>query len=42
MMDGYFGMNMGSFGTLMWLTWVLVLVALVLGIIWLWKQINKK
>jgi len=42
MMDGYFGMNMGPVGILMWLTWILVIVALVLGIIWLWKQVQKK
>jgi uncharacterized membrane protein len=25
----------------MWITWILVIIALVLGIIWLWKQINN-
>jgi uncharacterized membrane protein len=32
------------FGTMMifwWITWALIIVALVLFIIWLWKQIQK-
>ena len=45
----YFGhMSGGSpffFGSMMvlaWFTWLLVIIALVLGIVWLWKQIQKK
>ncbi len=45
----YFGhMGGGSpffFSSMMilgWLTWILVIVALVLAIVWLWKQIQKK
>jgi len=45
----YFGhMGGGSpffFGSMMvlgWLTWLLISIALVLVIVWLWKQIQKK
>lgn len=40
-MMGY-GNFMGGFGLLGSITWILANVALVLLIIWLWKQINKK
>ena len=39
MMSGGYGWGMGLFG---WIFGILVLVALVLLIIWLTKQINKK
>lgn len=42
MMDDFFGMNMGFFGIFGWVTWILMTVALVLAIVWLWKQIKKK
>ncbi|MDP2671796.1 MAG: hypothetical protein Q8P13_05065 [bacterium] len=32
----------GSMMVFMLLTWILVIIALVLGIVWLWKQIQKK
>lgn len=44
-MMGNYGMFSGGFGfmaVLGWLTWVLVIIALALGIVWLWKQIQKK
>ena len=45
----YFG-HMGGdsnfmFGTMMlfwWITWALFIILLVLGIVWLWKQIQRK
>ncbi|OGY25622.1 MAG: hypothetical protein A2Z24_01710 [Candidatus Woykebacteria bacterium RBG_16_44_10] len=43
-MMGSYGMMGGWFGiyaVLALLTWVLVIIALVLGIFWLWKQIQK-
>lgn len=45
MIGGYYGMMNGGFGiyaVFAWLTWVLITIALVLGIVWLWKQIKKK
>ena len=46
MMGGNFsGMMGGGFGIyalLAWLTWTLIIVALVLAIVWLWKQIQRK
>ena len=42
MMNGFYGMNMGSFGIFAWITWILLITALVLGNIWLWQKINKK
>ncbi len=43
MMAGYAGMgNFGIWAVLAWLTWILIVIALVLGIVWLWKQIQKK
>ena len=45
MMGGNYGMMGGSFGVyalLAWFTWLLVTIALVLLITWLWKQIQKK
>lgn len=29
------------YAVLAWITWILVVIALVLGIVWLWKQIQK-
>jgi len=44
MMGGSYGMNsgFGVYALLAWVTWILVISALILGIIWLWKQIQKK
>lgn len=42
MMSGNFGMMGGGGMFLGWLTWILVIIALVLVNIWLWQQINKK
>ena len=45
MMGGNFGMMSGGSGIyaiLAWVTWILVVIALVLGIVWLWKQIQKR
>ena len=45
MMGGSYGMMGGNFGlyvVLAWVTWILVTIALILGIVWLWKQIQKK
>lgn len=39
MMSGSYGLGMGIFG---WLTGILVLVILVLLVVWLIKQIQKK
>ncbi len=39
---GYSGNMMGSFGSLGFLTWILLVVFLILGIIYFWKGINKK
>lgn len=44
MFYGYDQMG-GSYGLhlfLAWVTWILVVVALILLIVWLWKQINKE
>lgn len=44
MMFDNFGMMSGG-GIqmlLVWFTWVLVIIALIMGNIWLWQQINKK
>ena len=46
MMGGNFGgMMSGSFGVyaiLVWFTWILIIIALILGIVWLWKQIQRR
>jgi len=39
MMSGSYGLGMGVFG---WLTGILILVVLVLLVVWLIKQIQKK
>ena len=39
---GMMGGNFGIYAILAWLTWTLIIVALVLVIVWLWKQIQKK
>ena len=41
-MAGNSAFFLGSMMILCWITWILVLIALVLVIIWLWKQIQKK
>jgi len=39
---GMMGSGFGVFAVLGWLTWALVITALGLLIVWLWKQIQKK
>ena len=39
---GMMGSGFGVYAILAWLTWGLIIIALVLGSVWLWKQIQKK
>lgn len=39
---GMMGGGWGSWGTLGFLTWVLVVAFLMLGIVYFWKEINRK
>ena len=42
MMGNYYGNMMGGWGIFGLITWILVLAFLVLGIIYFWKEINRK
>lgn len=39
---GYYGNMMSSWGIYGLLTWILLIVFLILGIIYFWKEINKR
>ncbi len=41
-MMGYYGNMMGGWGIFGAVTWLLVITFLVLGIIYFWKEINRK
>lgn len=41
-MMGYYGDMMGSWGLFGSLTWLLLIIFLILGIAYFWKEINKK
>lgn len=41
-MMGYYGNTFGGWGGVMTLTWLLLVVYLVLGIVYFWKGVNKK
>jgi len=42
MMGGWFGPIGWLVIIFWWLTWILIVIALILAIVWLWKQIQKK
>ena len=42
MMNFHWGGWSPLFIVLWWVTWVLVVIALIFGIVWLWKQIQRK
>lgn len=41
-MMGYYGTMMGSWGLFGSLTWLLLVIFLLLGSIYFWKEINRK
>lgn len=41
-MMGYFGEMMGGFGLFGSLTWLLLIIFLILGSVYFWREINKK
>lgn len=41
-MMGNFGGMMGGFGLFGSLTWLLLIIFLMLGIVYFWKEINRK
>ncbi len=41
-MMGYYGGMMGSWGIFGSLTWLLLVIFLVLGSVYFWKEINRK
>jgi len=41
-MMGYYGGMMGSWGVFGLLTWLVLIIFLILGIMYFWKEINRK
>jgi len=41
-MMGYYGNMMSNWGLFGLLTWILLIIFLVLGILYFWKELNKK
>lgn len=42
MMGNYYGNMMGGWGVFGFITWLLVITFLVLGIIYFWKEIKRR